>query len=112
MTDGVPQGQDEWLLAAGQGPGLSRVSGRCLRRWRSGRWSKARGQQGRGHQPDQADRAAQAGAEVGHAARHEAVQASWVTPPRASPWIPMGTGSPPRWRTWPTAWSEPEQLRS
>ena len=90
------QGQDEWLLAAGQGPGLFRVSGRHLRRWRWGRWREVGGQQGRGHQPDQADRGqggqrqpigaswcggdasdqdgaadrgAQAGAEVGHAAR-------------------------------------------
>jgi hypothetical protein len=82
-----------WLLAAGQGPGLSRVSRRRLRRWRRGRWREVGGQQGRGHQPDRgqggqrqpieasrgrgqasdqdgpADRGAQAGAEFGHAAR-------------------------------------------
>ena len=35
---------------------MSRVSRRRLRRWRRGRWREVGGQQGRGHQPDEADR--------------------------------------------------------
>jgi hypothetical protein len=44
---------------------------------------------------------------IAQGASVKAVQPSSGTRPRASPWTPTGTCSPPSWRPWPTGWSRP-----